>query len=80
MEMQCFMSRLLLDGDLVGAVQLGDAHVHALIATGRDVLADEIGADRQLAVAAVDEHGQADAPRRPRSKSASMAARVVRPV
>ena len=33
-------------------------HPHVLGATGREVLADEVGADRQLPVAAVDEHGE----------------------
>ena len=44
------------DRDLVDAVELGDAHVHVLGARGRQVLADVVGADRQLAVAAVGEH------------------------
>ena len=47
---------------------------------GRQVLADEVGADRQLAVAAVDQDGELDrrAAGRRRS-SASRAARMVRP-
>ena len=36
-----------------------------LLARGRDVLADVVGADRQLAVAAIDEDGQADRLRPP---------------
>ena len=36
-----------------------------LLARGRDVLADVVGPDRQLAMAAVDEHGQADRLRPP---------------
>ena len=34
--------------------------LHDLLARGRHVLADVVGPDRQLAMAAVDEHGQAD--------------------
>ena len=46
------------DGDLVHAVDLLDAYVHALRACCRQVLAHVVGADRQLAVAAVGQHGQ----------------------
>ena len=35
------------------------------LAGGREVLADVVGADRQLAVAAVDEAGELDAAGRP---------------
>ena len=45
------------------AVELGDVHVDALGAVGREVLADVVGADRQLAVAAVGQHGELDARR-----------------
>src|ERR687888_208840 len=38
--------------------KLDDVRVDALLARGREVLADVVGADRQLAVAAVDEHGE----------------------
>ena len=38
------------------SVRLLDAHVDPLVAGGRQVLADVVGADRQLAVAAVAEH------------------------
>ena len=65
-DSRCLMratSWRLGDGDLVGAVELGDAHVHALGAVGREVLADVVGADRQLAVAAVGQHGELDARR-----------------
>ena len=51
------------DRDLVDAVDLLDAHVDALVLRGRQVLADVVGADRQLAVAAVDEHRELDAGR-----------------
>ena len=57
-------SRLLRgwrDRDLVDAVELLDADVDALRPRGREVLADVVGADRQLAVAAVGEHGELDA-------------------
>ena len=46
------------DRDLVDAVELAHAHVDVLGARGRQVLADVVGADRQLAVAAVGEHGE----------------------
>ena len=46
------------DGHLVDAVDLLDADVHALVARGRQVLADVVGPDRQLAVAAVGQHRQ----------------------
>ena len=51
-------SSRLGDRDLVGAVDLADADVDALVARGRQVLADVVGADRQLAVAAVGQHGE----------------------
>src|SRR5260370_12547945 len=57
-----------LDGNnhrLVDAVLLGDEDLDALRVRGGDVLADVIGTDRQLAVAAVDEHRQLDRPRAP---------------
>ena len=41
--------------DLVDLVDLDELHLDALGARGRQVLADVVGADRQLAVAAVDE-------------------------
>src|SRR3954462_143217 len=51
------------DGHLVRAVELGDVNVHTLGQRRRQVLADVVGADRQLAVAAVDEYGELDARR-----------------
>src|SRR5262249_36184790 len=47
--------------DLVDLVDFHELHLDALGARGREVLADVVGADRQLAVAAVDEHGELDA-------------------
>lgn len=44
------------------AVELRQADLHHLAARGGDVLADIVGADGQLAVAAIDEHGQLDRP------------------
>ena len=41
---------------VVAAVDLREPHPHVFGRPGRQVLADEVGADRQLAVAAVDEH------------------------
>ena len=46
------------DRHLVDAVELLHAHVDALLAGGREVLADVVGSDRQLAVAAVGQHGE----------------------
>src|SRR5919204_3339515 len=43
---------------LVDLVDLDELHLDALAAGGREVLADVVGADRQLAVAAVGQHGQ----------------------
>ena len=52
--------RLALDDHLVGdAVDLGQQDVHHLFARRGHVLADVVGADGQLAVAAVDEHREA---------------------
>ena len=53
------------DGDLVDAVDLLDADVDALAARGGQVLADVVGPDRQLAVAAVGEHRELHAAGRP---------------
>src|SRR5947208_10711885 len=47
--------------DAVDLVHLDELHLDSLVARGRKVLADVVGADRQLAVAAVDEHGELDA-------------------
>src|SRR5437667_10103033 len=44
-----------LDDDTVFTVVLAQAHGHALAAGGRQVLADVIGADGQLAVTPVDQ-------------------------
>src|ERR1019366_4448003 len=46
------------DGHLVDAVELAQSHVDVLGARGGQVLPDVVGANRQLAVAAVGEHGQ----------------------
>src|SRR6266498_3578825 len=46
--------------DAVDLVHLDELHLDALVARGREVLADVVGADRQLAVAAVDEDGELD--------------------
>ena len=52
-----------LDDDLIGLIGLEQADVDDLVVAGWQVLADEVGADRQLAVAAVDEDGEADGAR-----------------
>ena len=52
--------RLGADRDLVDPVGLLEADEDALVARGRQVLADVVGADRELAVAAVGEHGELD--------------------
>src|ERR671927_539391 len=47
--------------DLVDLVHLDELHLDALVARGRKVLADVVGTDRELAVPAVDQHGELDA-------------------
>ena len=49
----------------VALVDLDELHLDALFAAGGQVLSDVVGADRQLAVAAVDEHGELHARRPP---------------
>src|SRR2546430_8671717 len=44
-------------------VHLEELHLDALLPRGRQVLADVVGPDRQLAVAAVDENRELDARR-----------------
>src|ERR671935_1433290 len=46
--------------DAVDLVDFDELHLDALVARGREVLADVVGTDRQLAVAAVDEDGELD--------------------
>ncbi len=48
------------DRHRVGGVELREPHLDRLDQRGREVLADEVRADRQLAVAAVDEHREPD--------------------
>src|SRR5918999_4848018 len=48
--------------DAVDLVHLDELHLDALGARGRKILADVVGPDGQLAVAAVDEHCKLDAP------------------
>src|SRR6476661_1218267 len=50
-----------LDG--VAAVQLGHEHVHPVAGAGAHGGADDIGLDRQLAAATVDQHAEEDAAR-----------------
>ena len=50
------------DGDGVDPVDGFEADPDPLGERGREVLADEVGADRQLAVAAVDQHGELHGP------------------
>src|SRR3954454_5484232 len=47
--------------DLVDLVHLDELHLDALVTGCRKVLADVVGADRQLAMAAIDEHSELDA-------------------
>ena len=47
----------------VAPVVVGELDVHGLDERGREVLADVVGADRQLPMAAVDEHRELDGPR-----------------
>lgn len=49
-----------LQTDAIPGVDLDKPDVHQLMANGRQVAADVIGADGQLSMAAVDEHGQPD--------------------
>src|SRR5919199_4723323 len=51
--------------DLVDLVDLDELDLDPLVAMGGKVLADIVGPDRQLAVAAVGEHGQLDGARAP---------------
>ena len=53
--------RLADEQDGVDLVHLDELHLDALAARGGQVLADVVGPDRQLAVAAVDEDGELDA-------------------
>ena len=80
-ESRCFMpgpprGRRSDDRHLVDPVELLDAHVDALGARGREVLADVVGADRKLAVAAVDQHGELDRARAGRSRRARRSPRA----
>src|SRR5205823_15031449 len=47
--------------DAVDLVHLEELHLDALLAGSRKVLADVVGTDRQLAVAAVGKYGELDA-------------------
>src|SRR4029079_9675573 len=53
--------RLLDQQHLVDLVDLDELHLHALLARGGQVLADVVGANGKLAVAAVGEHRELDA-------------------
>ncbi len=53
------------DADFVAAVRLRHVDLDDLLARCRHVLAHVVGADGQLAMAAVDQDGQADGPRPP---------------
>jgi len=48
------------DLDLVAAIDLGKVHANVVACGGRHVLADEVGSDRKLAMAAVDEDREPD--------------------
>ena len=60
-----FSSKVGDEQDAVDLVHLDELHLDALAAGGRQVLAHVVGADRQLAVPAVGEHGELDARGRP---------------
>src|SRR5438876_10028370 len=49
--------------NLVDLVDLDQLHLDALVAGGREVLADVVRADRQFAMSPVDEDGELDPPR-----------------
>ena len=53
------------DSDLADAVHFGQADAHPFVVTGQQVGADVIGPDRQFAMAAVHQDGQADRARAP---------------
>jgi len=55
-------------------------HRDALAQRRRQVLADVVRSNRQLTVPAIDEDASCTRSGRPKSKSASIAARIVRPV
>ena len=59
----------------VAAVVLGQLDVDGLGQRGRQVLADVVGPDRQLAVAAVDQHGELHGARAGRGRTARRARR-----
>ena len=48
------------DRDVVPAVQLGNPDIYSFVAGGRQILADVVGPYRQLAVSAIDQHGDLD--------------------
>ena len=60
----------------VDAVELAQAHLHALLARRRHVLADVVGLDRQLAMAAIDEHHELNRLAAGRNRSARRARRA----
>jgi len=70
----------VVDQDLVGPVNLLQPYLHALLRRSRQVLADVIGLDRQLAMPAIDEDDELNGARAAEMISASSAARIVRPV
>src|SRR5919197_4523463 len=55
-----FLLRARDEQDAVDLVHLDELHLDPLLARGRQVLADVIGSDRELAVATVDEDGELD--------------------
>ena len=57
-ETSCFWDLSEVDGGL--AIRLRQADGDKFVARGRHVLADEVGAQRQLAVSAIDEDGKLD--------------------
>jgi hypothetical protein len=65
--------------EIVAALFL-QLHVDAFVSGGGNILADEVRFDGQLTMTAIDEDGELNAPRSPKSVNASRAARVVRPL
>src|SRR2546430_958315 len=51
--------------DFVATVDLREMHANVIVRRSGDVLADEVRADRKLAMAAVHENGKADRTRTP---------------
>ena len=61
-------------------VDILQPQAHAFARRGRNIFADVIGANRQLAMTAIDQRRELNRAGRPNEPIASIAARIVRPV